>query len=156
MGAAFDLVSAGAFPVAAVAPAAGALAAALISEDAFLRAAAVFFPADFSAEGASGGAVAALLEDFGEAARFLAAAFGALVAGRLAPLLPAAAPCLVLADFLAEGFFATASSAEALDALSPGPVPDTPESALAFGLLAPLAPPFPDSLAIGGLVGACG
>ena len=101
-----------------------------MSEGAFVRAAVVFFAVGFP----WGAAVAALLEDLGEAARFLAAAFGAVVDGRLAPALPPAAPCLVLADSFAEGFFATAFLAEAFAAL----------------------PPFPDSLAIGGLVDACG
>lgn len=130
LGLALAFVPAGASPVASMVPAAADLAAVLMSEDAFLRVALVFFPVDFS----SGGAVAALLEELGETACFLAAAFGAVVDGRLAPVLRAAAPCLVLADFFAAGFLAAAFLAEVLASL----------------------PPFPDSLAIGGLVDACG
>ncbi|MDE0109420.1 MAG: hypothetical protein OXJ37_00815 [Bryobacterales bacterium] len=145
------LVSAGVFAVAATALAAAALTVVLVPEDAFWPDAVVFFAVDLS----SGGALAALLEDFGEAARFLAAAFGAAVDGRLAPVLPAAA-CPALGDFLAEGFFAAAFLAEAFAALLPAPVPATPGSALAVDFSAPSVPALPASLAIGGLVDACG
>ena len=130
LGVALVFESAGASPVASMVPAAAASEAVLMSEGAFLRAAGVFFPGDFPSVGALG----ALLEELGEAARFLAAGFGAAVGGRLAPVLSAAASRLVLADFFAEGFFATAFLAEVVAAL----------------------PPFPDSLAIGALVDACG